>query len=248
MAAIDVSYAGALGAGVLSFLSPCVLPLVPAYLCFIGGVSLDQLTGEGRRDGDGAAGRVLLSAAMFVLGFSAVFVALGASASAISGFLLENQVLFSRIAGVVIIVFGLHFMGVFRIRFLNAEARVHPQSRPAGLLGAFLIGLAFAFGWTPCIGPVLATILSVAASRDSLSYGTTLLASYAAGLGIPFLVAAMAAGPFMRWLRRMRPYMHAIELATGGLLVLTGILFVFNSFQILSIWLLELFPILGEIG
>jgi len=251
MAALEVSYVGAVGAGILSFLSPCVLPLVPSYLCFIGGVSLDELTGEEearKADNTAATGRVLMSALMFVLGFSVVFVALGASASAISGYLLANQELLSRIAGVVIILFGLHFMGLLRLRAFNVEARMHLQSRPAGQVGAFIIGLAFAFGWTPCIGPVLATILSVAASQDSLSYGTTLLFSYAMGLGIPFLIAAAAAGPFMRWTRGMRKHMRTIELVTGGLLVLTGVLFLFNSFQIMAIWLLEWFPVLGEIG
>ncbi|MDP6815546.1 MAG: cytochrome c biogenesis CcdA family protein, partial [Alphaproteobacteria bacterium] len=143
---------------------------------------------------------------------------------------------------------GLHFMGFLRIPFLNYEARMHLRDRPAGLLGAFVIGIAFAFGWTPCIGPVLATILSVAAREDSLWYGTSLLATYAAGLGIPFLLAALMAGPFMRWMGRMRRRMRQVELATGGLLVLTGLLFIFNSFELLGFWLIELFPVLGEIG
>lgn len=247
VAVIDVSFAGAAGAGLLSFVSPCVLPLVPAYLCFLGGVSLEQLTGDeaapvaGRR-------RVVQAAVLFVLGFATVFVALGASASAVSGLLLDNKLWLGRVAGVMIIIFGLHIMGLLRIPAFNIEARVHLEDRPAGLWGAYLIGLAFAFGWTPCIGPVLATILSVAAREDSLLYGASLLAVYAAGLGVPFLLAALAAGPFMRWMQRMRRRMRQVELATGGLLVVTGLLFVFNSFEVLGFWLLEVFPALAEIG
>ncbi len=194
-----VSYVGAVGGGVLSFLSPCVLPLVPAYLCFLGGVSLEQLTTEGEGQAQRKINRqVLISALAFVLGFSTVFVMLGASASAISGLLLTHKELLGKIAGAIIIVFGLHFIGLLRIPFLNYEARFHMKSKPAGMIGAYVIGLAFAFGWTPCIGPVLGAVLSVAAQADQLSYGITLLAAYALGLGIPFLMAAFAAQPFMR--------------------------------------------------
>lgn len=247
MSGFDISYAGAAGAGLLSFLSPCVLPLVPAYLCFLGGVSLEQLSGQ-QETVPAQGRRVLLAALMFVAGFSVVFVSLGASASAVSQLLLENKLLFGKIAGVLIMLFGLHFMGLLRIPFFNVEARLHLQDRPAGLWGAFVIGLAFAFGWTPCIGPVLATILSVAARQESLIYGMSLLATYAAGLGVPFLLAALLARPFLRWMQGMRRYMRAIEVATGGLLVLTGILFIFNSFEVLGFWLLEMFPALAEIG
>jgi cytochrome c-type biogenesis protein len=247
MSAFDISYAGAAGAGLLSFLSPCVLPLVPAYLCFLGGVSLEQLSGQDQ-SAPAQGRRVLLAALMFVLGFATVFVALGASATAVSQLLLEHKLLFGRIAGVLIILFGLHFMGLLRIPMFNIEKRVHLQDRPAGLWGAFLIGLAFAFGWTPCIGPVLATILSVAARHDSILGGMSLLAVYAAGLGIPFLLAALMAGPFLRWMQRVRRHMRTVEMVTGGLLVVTGVLFIFNSFELLGFWLLEIFPGLAEIG
>jgi len=243
------SYAGALGGGILSFLSPCVLPLVPAYLCFLGGVSLEQLTGEDGEAVEATDGRQVLFAALaFVLGFSVVFISLGASASAVSGLILDHKEILGRIAGVIIIIFGVHFIGLIRIPFLNYEARVHLAEKPAGLTGAFVIGLAFAFGWTPCIGPVLATILSVAARADSLLYGTTLLGVYALGLGIPFLLAAFAARPFMRLMFRARRHMQKIEYAMGGLLIVTGMLFVLNSFEILSYWMLETFPFLAEIG
>lgn len=247
MTGIDISYAAALGGGVLSFVSPCVLPLVPAYLCFLGGTSLEQLSGEETGD-RGAARRVVVSALLFILGFASVFVALGASAAAISGLLLQHKLILGQIAGVIIIIFGLHVMGLIRLPFLNREVRLHLQNRPASLVGAYILGLAFAFGWTPCIGPILATVLSVAARSDSLWYGTSLLSVYAAGLGIPFLLAAFLAAPFIRWMKRMRRHMRRIETATGGLLIVTGMLFLFNSFELLGFWLIELLPVLGEIG
>ena len=250
MPGLDVSYAGSAFAGLLSFLSPCVLPLVPAYLCFLGGVSLDQLVAQdGQTDGAETPSRaVLMSALFFVLGFSTVFIAFGASASALSGLLLTHKLLLGRIAGVIIIIFGLHYIGLFRLRWLNLEARFHPEKRPAGLTGAFIIGLAFAFGWTPCIGPVLATILTVAAREESVMSGVLLLSAYAAGLGIPFLLAAFIAGPFVAWMARMRRHMRKVEIATGSLLVVTGLLFVTSSFEIIGFWLLERFPALGTIG
>ena len=247
MSGFDISYAGALGGGILSFVSPCVLPLVPAYLCFLSGTSLEQLSGEEPTE-DGAARRVVISALLFIFGFSTVFVALGASASAISSLLLEHKLILGQIAGGIIIIFGLHIMGLLRLPFLNREVRLHLRNRSASLLGAYVLGLAFAFGWTPCIGPILATVLSVAARGDSLWYGTTLLTVYAAGLGIPFLLAAFLAAPFLRWMKRMRKHMRQIEIITGGLLVLTGILFLFNSFELLGFMLIEIFPVLGTIG
>jgi cytochrome c-type biogenesis protein len=247
MSEAGISYFGAGLGGLLSFLSPCVLPLVPAYLSFLGGVTLEELTDRDAEDRR-MRRRVLVSALAFVLGFSTVFVGFGATASALSQLLLEHKELLGRIAGVAIIIFGLHFMGLFRLALLNREARVHLARRPAGPFGAFGIGLAFAFGWTPCIGPVLATVLTVAAHENSVSFGTSLLAVYALGLGLPFIAAALAAGPFMRVIGRLRAHVRAVELALGGLLVLTGILFVFNSFEFLAYYLLETFPILGELG
>ncbi len=250
MSEFDVSYIGAAGAGLLSFLSPCVLPLVPAYLCFLGGVSLEELV-----DAEAAGAerqlvtrRVALAALAFVLGFSVVFVSFGATASALSQLIFEYKLVLGKIAGVVIILFGLHFMGLFRLALLNREARFHPEHRPAGLFGAFLIGIAFAFGWTPCIGPVLATVLTVAAQADSVVYGSSLLTAYAAGLGVPFLLAALLARPFMGLMRRFRRQMAKVEFAVGSLLVITGLLFIFNSFELLGFYLLEAFPILAEIG
>jgi cytochrome c-type biogenesis protein len=247
MAALDISFAGAAGAGALSFLSPCVLPLVPAYLCFISGASLEQLTreDEGRRD---MMARLFISAVAFVLGFSTVFVSLGATASAVSHILLSYKHILGPIAGVIIAVLGLHYMGVFRIAFLNYEARLHLDSKPMGVIGAYIAGLAFAFGWTPCIGPVLSTILTVASSRDSLAYGTSLLAVYALGLGVPFLIAALAAKPFIDWMRRFRRHLRKVEIGIGSLLVLVGLLFITSTFETMSYLLIEWVPALGAIG
>ena len=244
---LDVSYLGAVGAGVLSFLSPCVLPLVPPYLCFLGGVSLDQLTGEDRET-PGTGRKVFISALAFVLGFSTVFIMLGATSSFLGQFVAEHLDVLAKIAGVIIIILGLHFIGVFRIALLQREARFHIESRPAGLAGAYLIGLAFAFGWTPCVGPVLAAILFVAAGEDSILYGTSLLGAYAAGLGLPFLAAALAAGPFTRFMRRFRGQVRTIEIIMGVLLVGTGVLFLPGMMAEMAYWLLEAFPALGKVG
>ena len=178
MSGLDITFAAAGGAGIISFLSPCVLPLVPAYLCFVAGTSLDQII-EGGVVERAMVQRVSLSALAFVLGFSTVFVLMGATASAINQLIFEYIDIVAKAAGVVIILFGLHFMGLLKIPFLYREVRFSSGTAPTGLIGAYIIGLAFAFGWTPCVGPILATILTIAASRDSLGYGVSLLAVYA---------------------------------------------------------------------
>ncbi len=243
----QVSYPGALVAGFLSFASPCVLPLVPAYLCFLGGASLDQLTAEGGVD-RALARRVFYSALTFVLGFGTVFVILGATATALSQVVAQHIGLLGKIAGVVIIVFGLHFMGAFRIGFLNFEKRFHLENKPAGVVGSYVLGLAFAFGWTPCVGPVLATILMVAAGGESLWYGTSLLGVYAAGIGLPFLIAALAVRPFMAFMARFRSHMRKVEITVGGLLVVTGLAILTGSMADVAQWLLETFPVFAEVG
>lgn len=245
MGGFDVSFIGAGTAGLLSFVSPCVLPLVPAYLCFLGGVSLDQLVAEGR---PAHQNRVLAAALAFVLGFSLVFVAMGASASFLNKLLLDNMDWLAVVAGLVIIVLGIHYMGLFRLGFLNFEKRIHLERKPAGLLGAFVIGLAFAFGWTPCVGPILATILMIAAGSDSALYGTALLGTYAAGMGIPFLLAALMAKPFMGFMARFKRHMRKVELAIGTLLVVTGLLILTGSMTEVSNFMLEVFPQAGRIG
>ena len=247
MGGFEVSYIGALVAGMLSFLSPCVLPLVPPYLCFIGGVSLEQISEE-EELAPGVMRAVVLSAVVFVLGFSTVFIALGATASTIGDFIVDYMDILSKVAGGVIIVLGLHFIGIIRIPILYREARFHAEKKPAGLIGPYIIGLAFAFGWTPCVGPVLAAILMVAGSESSITYGMGLLAVYSAGLGIPFILAAVAMKPFMDFMARFRRHLQTVERVIGALLVLTGILFMTGSMADIAFWILETFPSIGTIG
>jgi len=259
MSGFDISYAAAGAGGLLSFLSPCVLPLVPAYLCFIAGTSFEELTREdaqGKELGsEGLTRRVALGGIGFVLGFSTVFIALGASASAINPLILGHKELLGRIAGLIIIIFGLHYMGLFKIAFLNREARFQPEhigdvTRSLWLqfLSPYVLGLAFAFGWTPCIGPILATILAVAASHDSLASGVLLLGTYSLGLGIPFLAAAFAIRWFLSFAIRIRQHMRKVEMAAGLLLSLTGLLMVLGSFEKIAITLLSVFPFLAKLG
>src|SRR5665213_828541 len=241
----DVTILAALIAGLVSFLSPCVLPLVPPYLVYMAGTSLERLADletepRVRRE-------TVLAAVLFVLGFSTVFVALGASASVIGSLIRVYSGPLATVAGVIIIVMGLHFLGVTPIAFLMREKRV-AVAKPVGLWGAYVIGLAFAFGWTPCIGPILAAILAVAASEQTVAKGAALLAVYSLGLGIPFIIAAFAIEPFAAFLARFKTYLAMVERVMGGLLVLTGIAFLTGFVSQASFWLLELFPSLGSIG
>jgi cytochrome c-type biogenesis protein len=243
---LDVSLGGALLAGLLSFVSPCVLPIVPPYLAWLAGVSFEDLKTEA--PGAAQRRRVTLSAFAFVLGFTTVFVALGATASVLGRTIAQYFDILSVIAGAVIIVMGLHFLGVFRIALLYREARVQVDRKPAGFLGAYVMGLAFAFGWTPCVGPVLAAILFVAGSEGTAGRGAILLAVYSLGIGIPFILAALFAGRFLGWAARFKQHMHKVEMAMGGLLVITGILFITGQMSVISYWLLETFPIFQTIG
>ncbi len=244
---MDVTYFGALIAGLLSFLSPCVLPLVPPYLCFLGGTTFDQLTGEDETPAH-VYKTVIMSSVAFVLGFTTVFVILGATATMAGQLVAENLPMLARIAGVIIIIAGLHFLGVIHIPILHREARYHSDTRPAGLVGAYVIGLAFAFGWTPCIGPVLGAILAVAAGEESVSKGVSLLFVYSLGLGIPFILAAVAIKPFMNVMQRFKSHMAMVEKIMGALLVLTGVLFLTNSMTLIAGWILQTFPGLALIG
>jgi cytochrome c-type biogenesis protein len=241
---LSVSFPAAALGGLISFLSPCVLPLVPPYLSFLAGATFDQL-----HEGDDRAvrRRAILAALLFVAGFATVFVLLGATASALGQVIRQYLDVLSTIAGIAIIVMGLHFLGIFRIGLLHREARFHLE-KPIGLWGAYVMGLAFAFGWTPCIGPVLAAILAVAGSEDSVARGAMLLAAYSAGLGIPFLLAAFAMKPFVAALKHMRSRFAVIEKVMGVLLILTGIAFLTGWITNMSFWLLETFPVLGRLG
>jgi cytochrome c-type biogenesis protein len=248
---LDISYMTAAGAGALSFLSPCVLPLVPPYLCYMAGVSVEDFRAEKATTVAAApsARRSLAFAAIcFVLGFTTVFVALGAGASSIGAFLRAWQQEIAIVAGVVIILMGLNFLGILRLSFLSREARFQARNAPASPLGAYVMGLAFAFGWTPCIGPVLGPILTLAGGSSTVGEGALLLATYSLGLGIPFLIAALFSGAFMRFLSRFRVHLGKVEKAMGALLVAAGVLFLTGGMQSFSFWLLENFPALGRLG
>jgi cytochrome c-type biogenesis protein len=249
----NVSFIAAFVAGVLSFISPCVLPLIPGYLSFISGVTLDEMQGlpAAARAGGGAVAvaaapagrrRVIVTSLFFILGFSLVFVSLGATASVLGQFLMERLRILGKIAGVLIIVFGLHTMGVLRIAWLYSEKRVQMARKPAGPLGALLVGVAFAFGWTPCIGPILAGILTIAAAQETIGQGVQLLAVYSAGLGIPFLLTSLAINQFFAAFARIRRHYRLIEFVSGALLVAIGILIFTDRFTIIARWLTPYLP------
>jgi cytochrome c-type biogenesis protein len=251
----SVSLFAAFIAGLLSFISPCVLPLIPGYLSFVSGVSLDEMRGGAAAvtAGGGTVAavavaptvqrRVIITSLAFILGFSLVFVALGASATYLGSFLMERLTLLGKIAGVVIIIFGLHTMGVLRIGWLYKEKRFNSSARPTTLFGAMLVGIAFAFGWTPCIGPILAAILTVAAGEDTVGEGIRLLAVYSAGLAIPFLMTAMAINSFFAAFAKIRRHYHTIEIVSGLLMVAIGVLIFTNRFTIIAQWLTPYLPV-----
>jgi cytochrome c-type biogenesis protein len=241
----NVSIPAALIAGLVSFLSPCVLPLVPPYLIYLTGATIEHVENEETTAASRRA--VMISAVLFVLGFATVFVMLGASASLVGKWIHAYSAELAIVAGIVIIVMGLHFLGLTRISLLMREGRL-PIPRPVGLWGAYVMGLAFAFGWTPCIGPILAAILAVAASEETVAKGAGMLAVYSLGLGIPFIVAAFAVEPFAAFLARFRAHLGLVEKAMGGLLILTGVAFLTGAVSQASFWLLETFPLLGKIG
>ncbi|MFZ1469848.1 MAG: cytochrome c biogenesis protein CcdA [Paracoccaceae bacterium] len=224
----------ALTGGLLSFLSPCVLPVVPPYLAYMSGISMSEMTGptEARR-------RVILPALFFVLGLSTIFLLLGFAASALGIFFLTNQEVFNRIAGVIVIIFGLHFIGVIRIPFLMREARLDAGDQGGSALGAFVLGLAFAAGWTPCNGPILSGILTMAAREADVTRGLYLMAVYSIGLGLPFLLSAIFISQSIGVMRRLRPHMRKIEIAMGALLIVVGVLLFTSSFSMVSGWMLD---------
>src|ERR1700761_672496 len=241
----NVSIPAALIAGLISFLSPCVLPLVPPYLIYLTGATIEHVANDETKSASRRA--VMLSALLFVLGFSTVFVLLGASASLIGGLIRAWSEQLAILAGIVIIVMGLHFLGLTRIGLLMREGRLSIP-KPVGLWGAYVMGLAFAFGWTPCIGPILAAILSLAAAESTVAKGAGLLAVYSAGLGIPFLLAALMIERFSTVFARMKRHLETVERGMGVLLVVTGICFLTGSVSAVSIWLLETFPSLQNLG
>jgi cytochrome c-type biogenesis protein len=240
----SIGFATAFLAGVISFLSPCVLPLVPGYLSYVAGTSLESL-----RDRQTSRPLALAYALCFVLGFSAVFITFGASATALGGLLLSWRYELGIVAGVVVLLFGLHLAGLLPLRFLEREARFHAAEVKGGrVVGAFLLGLAFAFGWTPCIGPVLGVILTMSASTADLGAGTALLAVYSLGLGLPFLLAALFTDVLLERLRQLSRAGCRLQRGAGALLAVVGVLMITGQLEMLAYWLLESFPVLARIG
>ncbi|MBC9248219.1 cytochrome c biogenesis protein CcdA [Paracoccus sp. 11-3] len=239
-AAFIPAAAVALFAGILSFLSPCVLPIVPPYLAYMTGVGVNGLKERERS--------AVLPALFFVLGLSTVFLVMGFAASAFGRAFLQYQDILAKVAGVMVIVMGLHFLHIIRIPILDQEARLTAGKQDGGAFGAYILGLAFAFGWTPCIGPQLGMILTLAATGGELSRGTALLAIYAIGLGIPFLLAAIFINRSITLMNRIKPWLSTIERVMGGLLLVVGIMLITGAFSAFSFWLLETFPALATLG
>ncbi len=242
----NVGILTAFGFGLLSFVSPCVLPIVPGYLSFISGLTFDEMQDSGGRSL--LRNKILGNSLFFVLGFSLVFIALGASATVVGKFLHEQINVIGKVAGVVIVLFGIHMAGFYRIPFLNYEKRFHSAGKKLGYFGSFLVGLAFAFGWTPCIGPILAAILTIASQQDTIGKGVILLTSYSLGLGIPFILTGVSISAFYSVFDRFKRYFHTVELVGGIMLIAVGALIFTNSLTILSGYLSKWFPFLGEIG
>ncbi len=238
----EISMLTAFFAGILSFLSPCVLPLVPAYISFMSGVSVEELQQAAERKD--ILRKTILTSLAFILGFSVIFVLLGATATIVGKFLLSQSYGITKIAGIIIILFGLHFLGLFKrtLRFLNYEKRFHVQHVRTGMVGAFVVGLAFAFGWTPCVGPILGPILSMAGGQDTVGKGILLLSVYSLGLGVPFLLTAIATQSFFELFNKIKRYFHVIEIISGVLLIIIGTLIFTGKFSVIATKLIEWFP------
>ncbi|MBS0125336.1 cytochrome c biogenesis CcdA family protein [Thetidibacter halocola] len=238
---LDISYAGALFAGLLSFFTPCILPMVPFYLCYMAGISMAEL-----RDDAGitpkAQRRLLMSAVFFAAGVTTIFVLLGMGATAVGQAFADWLDQLQWVAAAILTVFGLHFLGVIRIGFLYREARIESKAEPTTVLGAYLMGLAFGFGWTPCVGPALASILMIASGMGDIARGGLLLLVYGIGMTAPFVVAALFSGPFLRWTGRHRDKLKYVEKVMGAMLILFAILIVTDSVNVIAQWMIETFP------
>jgi len=230
--------------GIISFISPCVLPIVPGYLSFISGYSFDEMLNSSRPE---LFKRVTLNSILFIIGFSIIFIALGASATFVGQFLLQKLNIFSKIAGAIIIIFGLHMVGIFKISFLNYEKKFHSDKK-IGPLGSLVAGLAFAFGWTPCIGPVLAAILTIAAQQDTVGKGIMLLSVYSLGLGIPFLITSLSINAFLSFFGKFKKYIRWVEVGGGALLIIVGFLIMTNNLTVLSSYFAKWFPFLNQLS
>ncbi|MDE3080763.1 MAG: sulfite exporter TauE/SafE family protein [Paracoccaceae bacterium] len=240
---LDVSFGGAALAGLLSFLSPCILPMVPFYLCYMAGISMQELRGDGGAAAlqPGAHRRLVASAAAFALGVTTIFVLLGLGATALGSAFIAWKTQLSWVAGAVLLVFGLHFLGVLRLPFLYREARIEAKTDPATLAGAYVMGLAFGFGWTPCVGPALAAILFVASGSGDLMHGAALLLVYGLAMTLPFVLAALFARPFLAWVARYRRSLGYVERAMGVMLIVFALLIVTNSVNYISDFLIRHF-------
>ncbi len=238
MDSLGIGFTAAFAAGLLSFLSPCVLPLVPSYLSFVTGLGMEEL-----ESGDAELRRTtLIHSLLFVAGFSSIFLALGASASFLGQILREYQLWIARIGGVIVLFFGLHLLGLTPIRWLQRERRMHLERKPVGYIGSFVVGVTFGAGWTPCIGPILGGILTFAATRQTLGEGVQLLAFYSAGLAVPFILSAVGFTWFLATFKRLRRHIVWVERASGALLVLVGLLLLSGQFTMLASWAANLTP------
>ncbi len=226
-------------AGLFSFLSPCVLPLFPSYLSFVTGMSVSDLSADLT---SAARRRVMLHAVAFVVGFSVIFVALGASFSVAGTLLLDYRDWIRRVGGVLIVLFGLYIAGILRVGILGRTKQIELREEPAGYVGSLLVGLTFAIGWTPCVGPILGAILSLAGTAETVGRGVGLLVAYSAGLGVPFLLSALALGGFLKFFKRYRPFIPAVERFAGVILVLVGVLVFTNYYLVLNSWAIALTP------
>lgn len=245
---LDVTLWGALAAGLLSFLSPCILPIVPFYLSYLAGVGMNQISADAEIDA-AVRKRAVLAAICFAAGVITIFMMLGLAATLFGQLVRDYFDILRWIAAGVIILMGLHFLGILRIGILYRQFRSDAGSTSnVGYLGAFVIGLAFAFGWTPCVGPVLASILFMAAGAEGASQGSLLLFAYGVGMTLPFVIAAMFIGPFMRWMAGFRKHLGLVEKLMGGLLILFGVLIATNSINLIAQWLIETFPIFSALG
>ena len=243
----DISFAGAALAGLLSFFTPCILPMVPFYLCYMAGISMNELKGE-EDVPRGVAWNLVLSACLFALGVTTIFVLLGMGATAVGQAFADYREPLRYVAAAVLLAFGLHFLGVVRIPILYREARVEAKTEPTTLIGAYVMGLAFGFGWTPCVGPALASILMIAGGMGDIYQGGLLLFVYGLGMTIPFVIAALFSGPFLRWTARNRSFLGYAEKVMGGMLILFAVLIVTDTVNLIADAMLRWFPNWSSLG
>ncbi|APX21826.1 MAG: cytochrome C biogenesis protein CcdA [Rhodobacteraceae bacterium] len=238
---LDISFAGAALAGLLSFFTPCILPMVPFYLCYMAGISMTELRDHAGL-APGAQRRLLLSSVFFAAGVTTIFVLLGMGATAVGRAFADWEQPLSYVAAAILLVFGLHFLGVIRVPLLHREARVESKAEPTTVLGAYVMGLAFGFGWTPCVGPALASILMIASGMGDIFRGGLLLLVYGVGMTAPFVVAALFSGPFLRWTARHRDKLKYVEKVMGAMLILFAILIATDTVNLIAQWMIDTFP------